>query len=130
MYLYSSYDWLNILLSNGILFENEIKDMNELGNIYIYTQKLLTLITSKIYFCRFSSLQIAFSIVQLSREKYLNKNIKIYEKLYKLLIYLYCIEFSDYEECYNIIKKDLIDNENNDEDNEEESLNSNIDTTK
>ena len=130
MYLYSSYDWLNILLSNGILFENEIKDMNELGNIYIYTQKLLTLITSKIYFCRFSSLQIAFSIVQLSREKYLNKNLEISEKLYKLLISLYGIEFSDYEECYNIIKKDLIDNENNDEDNEEESLNSNIDTTK
>ena len=36
---------------------------------------------------------------------------------------------NDYEECYNIIKKDLIDTENND-DNEEESLNSNIDTTK
>ena len=98
MYLYSSYNWLNILLSNGTLFENEIKDINELGNIYIYTQKLLTLITSKIYFCRFSSLQIAFSIAQLNREKYLNKNSEISEKLYKLLISLYGIEFSDYEE--------------------------------
>ena len=30
LFLYSTYDWLNILLSNGILFENEIKDINEL----------------------------------------------------------------------------------------------------
>ena len=50
--------------------------MEELAKVYIYTQKVLTLITSKIYFCKFSSLQIAFSIIHLSREKYLNKKLK------------------------------------------------------
>ena len=122
LFLYSTYDWLNILLSNGILFENEIKDINELGNIYIYTQKLLTIVTSKIYFCKYTSMQIAFSIIQLSREKYLKKNQEISEHLYKLLISLYGVELSDYEECYNIIKHDLNNNNNNEV---EEKINSN-----
>jgi len=33
MYNYSVYDWLNIFLNNGILFENELKSMKLLGNI-------------------------------------------------------------------------------------------------
>ena len=123
LFLYSTYDWLNILLSNGILFENEIKDINELGNIYIYTQKLLTIVTSKIYFCKYTSMQIAFSIIQLSREKYLNKNLEISEYFFKLLISLYGVEFSDYEECYNVIKQDL--NKNNVIVDEEENSNLN-----
>ena len=128
LYLYSAYDWLNILLTNGILFENEIKDMEELAKVYIYTQKVLTLITSKIYFCKFSSLQIAFSIIHLSREKYLNKKLKNSEKLYKSLISIYGVEFSDYEECYNVIKQDLIENENNETEDEEESFKTNSNT--
>ena len=130
LFLYSTYDWINILLNNGIVFENEIKneinDSNELGKIYIYTQKLLTLVTSKTYFCQYSSMQIAFSIVQLSREKFLPKNIESSESLFKLLISLYGVEFSDYEECYNIIKLDLF--ENNSFEDENESINSNINT--
>ena len=107
LYIYTVYDWLNILLNNGIIFENEIKTKKELEEINMYTQKLLTIITSKIYFCRYSSMQIAFTIVHLSREKFLNKNLKLSEKLYKILLSLYDIEFSDYEECYNEIKKDI-----------------------
>ena len=118
LYIYTVYDWLNILLNNGIIFENEIKTKKELEEINMYTQKLLTIITSKIYFCRYSSMQIAFTIVHLSREKFLNKNIKLSEKLYKILLSLYDIEFSDYEECYNEIKKDI--EENNDLEEEEE----------
>ena len=125
LFLYSTYDWLNILLSNGILFENEIKDINELGNIYIYTQKLLTIVTSKIYFCKYTPMQIAFSIIQLSREKYLNHNLEISEHLYKLLISLYGVEFTDYEECYNVIKNDLNKNNDNEDEDEEENSNSN-----
>ena len=125
MFLYSPYDWINIFLSNGILFETEIKDINELGNIYLYTQKLLTLITSKLYFCKYTSMQIALSIIQLSREKFLNNQSEISDKLFKLLFSLYGIEFSDYEECYNIIKKDLSENINIDDENESSNLYSN-----
>ena len=99
MYIYSVYDWITILLSNGITFEEELNNKEELENIYTYTQKLLTNLTSKIYFCKYSSIQIAFSIIQLSREKYLNKDMKLSEKIFNLLLNLYEINFSDYEEC-------------------------------
>ena len=125
MFLYSAYDWINILLNNGILFEMEIREENELQNIYIYTQKLLTLITGKTYFCKYSSIQIACSIVRISREKFLNKNLEISEKLFKLLFGLYGVEFSDFEECYNIIKQDLSNININDYDS---SINSNTNT--
>ena len=121
MYIYSVYDWVNILLSNGIVFDVEITDKDELDNIYSYTQKLLTNLTSKIFFCKYSSIEIAFSIVQLSREKYLNKNIKLSGKLFDLLLDLYEIGFYDYEDCYNIIKND-INNEANEESDEGESI--------
>jgi hypothetical protein len=39
MYIYSVYDWVNILLSNGIVFDVEITDKDELDNIYSYTKK-------------------------------------------------------------------------------------------
>ena len=110
LYIYSTYDWLNILLSNGILFENEIKDINILSDIFMYTQKILTILTSKIIFCKFSSMQIALSIVQLTREKFINNNSDVSKRLFKLLLSLYGIDFSDYEECYIVIKKDLIEN--------------------
>ena len=125
LFLYSTFDWLNILLDNGILFETEIKDKNEFGNIYIYTQKLLTLITSKIYFCKYSSIQIAFSIIHLSREKYLKNNSEISELLLKLLFSLYGVDFSDYEECYNTIKLDLSENNEDEDEDGKSHLNSN-----
>ena len=130
LYIYSVYDWLNILFNNGIIFEEEINDINGLEKVYIYSQKLLTTITSKIYFCRYSSVQIAFSIIQLSREKYDNKNLKLSKKLFDLLLFLYGIEFSDYEECYKIIKLDLIENNELDtsEEEKEEFNNSIINT--
>ena len=115
LYLYSAYDWLNTLLSNGILFENEIKDNKQIGDIYLNTQKLLVQITTKSYFFKYSSMEIAFSIIQISREKFLQNNMKFSEKLFKLLISLYGVEFSDYEECYNTVKQDL-ENSNSEED--------------
>ena len=125
LYAYSVYDWLNMLLNNGIVFENEINNTKELDNIYNYTQKLLTVITSKNYFCKYSSMEIAFSIIQLTREKYINKNKNFSEKMYKLLILLYGVEISDYEECYNEIKKDLEESNEMEED-EENEVGSNI----
>ena len=129
LYIYSVYDWLNMLLNNGVLFENEIKDIKEIENIFNYSQKILTIITSKIFFCKYTSVEIAFSIIQLSREKYLPKNTKN-EKLYNLLISLYGIELYDYEECYNEIKKELderdeIEEDENEENNSQMNINEN-----
>ena len=121
MYIYSVYDWITILLSNGIAFKEELNNKEELENICTYTQKLLTNLTSKIYFCKYSSIQIAFSIVQLSREKYLNKDVKLSEKIFNLLLNLYEISFADYEDCYNLIKNDM-NNEMEEESEEEESV--------
>lgn len=128
LYLYSVYDWLNILLSNGILFEDELKDKDEIGDIYIYTQKLLTVITSKSYFYKYTSAQIAFSLIQLSREKYLSHNVELSNKLYKLLISIYGIELSDYEECYMVIKNDLDKYYEDEEEEEEENSTTNRNT--
>ena len=128
LYLYSVYDWLNILLSNGILFEDELKDKDEIGDIYIYTQKLLTVITSKSYFYKYTSAQIAFSLIQLSREKYLSHNVELSNKLYKLLISIYGIELSDYEECYKVIKNDLDKYYEDEEEEEEENSTTNRNT--
>ena len=125
LYLYSVYDWVNILLNNGILFENEINDIKDLKNIYIYIQQLLTLATSKIYFFKYSSLHIALSIVHLGRDKYLNNKEEISKNLYNLLLSLYGIKFYDYEECYNIIKNDLVDNNDIEFEDDTEKTNSN-----
>ena len=71
---------LNILLNNGITFEGEIEKINELAKINLYSKKILTVITSKIYFCRFTFMQIAFAIIQLSREQYINTKSEIIRK--------------------------------------------------
>ena len=128
MYIYSVYDWITILLSNGIAFEEELNNKEELDDIYSYTQKILTNLTSKIYFCKYSSIQIAFSIIQLSREKYLNKDLKLSEKIFNLLLNLYEISFSDYEECYNLIKRDM--NNETEESEADDSIDMNINTKK
>ena len=130
MYIYSVYDWLTTLLSNGIAFEEEVTDKEEIENIHTYTQKLLTNLTSKIYFCKYSSIQIAFSIVQLSREKYLKKDLKLSERIFNLLLNLYGICFSDYEDCYNMIKNDINNEVDEETDEEESDLDMNINSKK
>ena len=122
LYIYSVYDWLNILLNNGIIFEGEIEKINELEKINLYSQKILTVITSKIYFCRFTSMQIAFAIIQLSREKYINTKSELSENLYKLLLNMYDVDFSDYEDCYNLIKIDLSESNEMEEEEENEEM--------
>ena len=120
MYIYSVYDWITTLLNNGIVFIEEVIDKNEVEEIYAYTQKLLTNLTSKIFWCKYSSIQIAFSIIQLSREKYLNKDLKLSKKIFDLLLDLYEISFSDYKDCYIFIKND-IENETEEESEDDDS---------
>ena len=130
MYIYSVYDWITTLLNNGIVFKEEVTDKNQVEEIYAYTQKLLTNLTSKIFFCKYSSIQIAFSIIQLSREKYLNKDLKLSKKIFDLLLDLYEISFSDYKDCYIFIKND-IENETEEESEDDDSnLDMNINSKK
>jgi len=125
LYIFTTYDWLNILLNNGITFEFEIKNTDILDKIFLYTQKVLTVITSKKYFCKYTSMQMAFSIIHLSREKYINTNKKLSDILYKELIALYGVEFSEYEQCYKEIKKGISESDEMEEE-EEESNNMDI----
>jgi hypothetical protein len=69
---------------------------------------------------------LAFSIIQIAREKYIQKNM-IKPKLFFKLLSLYDVNFDDYEECYEEInsivkeeiKHNLKDNKNEDESNKE-----------
>ena len=130
MYIYSVYDWITTLLSNGIVFQEEVNNKNEVEDIYGYTQKLLTNLTSKIFFCKYSSIQIAFSIIQISREKYLCKDLKLSEKIFNLLLDLYEISFSDYKECYNLIKNDIANESEDETDEDDSNLDMNINSKK
>ena len=130
MYIYSVYDWITTLLNNGIVFKEEVTDKNQVEEIYAYTQKLLTNLTSKIFFCKYSSIQIAFSIIQLSREKYLNKDLKLSKKIFNLLLDLYEISFSDYKDCYIFIKNDLENETEEESEDDDSNLDMNINSKK
>ena len=130
MYIYSVYDWITTLLNNGIVFKEEVTDKNEVEEIYAYTQKLLTNLTSKIFFCKYSSIQIAFSIIQLSREKYLNKDLKLSKKIFNLLLDLYEISFSDYKDCYIFIKNDIENEIEEESEDDDSNLDMNINSKK
>ena len=130
MYIYSVYDWITTLLNNGIVFKEEVTDKNQVEEIYAYTQKLLTNLTSKIFFCKYSSIQIAFSIIQLSREKYLNKDLKLSKKIFDLLLDLYEISFSDYKDCYIFIKNDIEKDTEEESEDDDSNLDMNINSKK
>ena len=104
---YSSYDWLMVLLSNGFIFEEEIKGkpVNTINNTYNYIKKTLALITSKSYFFKYNPFKIAFSLIHLGREKFINEEDG---KYFKLIKELYNISFSDYENCYKEIKNEIL----------------------
>ena len=109
---YSSYDWLMVLLSNGFIFEEEIKGkpVNTINNTYNYIKKTLALITSKSYFFKYNPFKIAFSLIHLGREKFINEEDG---KYFKLIKELYNISFSDYENYYKKIKQENNISKNN-----------------
>ena len=117
IFIYSSYDWIIQFISNGIIFNNEIDENNEIihvnGHRHLlvnvvnkYSMKLLLRLTSKSCFFKYSPMYIALSIIKLSREKYINKNM-IKNKLFHKLINLYGIDYSSFHECYEELKTEL-----------------------
>ena len=120
IFCYSTYDWITNLISNGIVFNCEIDDKHEIiminGHrhslikaINKYVLKSLINLTSRKLFFKYSPMYTAISLIQLAREKYLDKKL-INQKLFFRLINLYDIEFEDYKICYEEIKANLDDN--------------------
>ena len=117
IFSYSAYDWLSELISVGFVFDCEINKNNSvilinghrhslINTISRYALKMLLNITVKDVFIKYSPMYIAFSLMQLSREKYLDKNC-INTKLFNKLINLYGVIFNDYRKCYKELKAEI-----------------------
>ena len=117
LFSYSAHDWLIILCSNGVIFNNEIENNNEIilinghrhsiiNAIKKYSKKLLLSITIKPIFFKYAPMYIALSLIQISREKYI-KNYMIKPKLFFNLINLYGINYIGYQQCYEEIKTEI-----------------------
>ena len=117
IFSYSAYDWLSELITVGFVFDCEINKNNSvilinghrhslINTINRYALKMLLNITVKDIFIKYSPMYIAFSLMQISREKYLDKNC-INTKLFNKLINLYGVIFNDYRKCYKEIKAEI-----------------------
>ena len=108
---YSTYEWLNILMSNGYIFEGEIDDdentNDKVNDIYNHTYKLLVTITPRNIFIKFSPIYMAIALIEISREEKIDKNRMNIECFGRLLV-MYDIEYDDYINCYKQIKALLI----------------------
>ena len=116
IFSYSAYDWIVELISIGYVFDSEINKNNEIilikghsvsviNAIYKYIMKLLLKVTTKNVFIKYSPMYIAFSLIQISREKFLEKDY-INKDLYNSLLNLYDVNFKDYKYCYQELKKE------------------------
>ena len=106
-----------MLLSNGVIFNCEIENNNEIilikGHrhsivkaIQKYSLKLLFMLTIKHILIKYAPMYIAISLIQISREKYIeNKMIK--PELFFKLIDLYGIKYTDYQKCYEEILAEI-----------------------
>ena len=117
IFSYSAYDWISELISIGFVFDCEINKNNSiiliddhrhslLNTISKYAMKMLLNITVKNIFIKFSPMHIAFSLIQIAREKYLDKN-NINPKLFNNLLNLYGVNFNDYKKCYKELKLEI-----------------------
>ena len=117
IFCYSAYDWILELSSIGFVFNCEINDKNSIILINGHnhsivkiisknTFKMLLNITIKNIFIKYSPMYIAFSLIQISREKYLDKSF-IKPELYNNLMNLFGVKFNDYKKCYQEIKEEI-----------------------
>ena len=137
LYSYSAYDWILELISIGIVFNCEIDDKNSIikikghrhtiiNIINKYALKILLVLTLKNDFFKYSPIYIAFSIIQISRERFLDRNL-INHDLFNKLINLYGINTDDYKNCYEELKLIISNNFIQKKKNEEEKIDINFD---
>jgi hypothetical protein len=114
IFSYSAYDWLIQLIGVGIVFDCEIDSENQyivinghrhtiLNTINKYALKILLNLTKNKIFMKYSPMYISFSLLQISREKFLDPNLMKVD-LYNKLINLYGINMDEYKKCYDEIK--------------------------
>ena len=117
VFSYSAYDWISELNTIGYVFNCEINKNNSIilinghrhsiiNTISKYAMKTLLDITIKDIFIKYSPMYIAFSLIQIAREKYLDKK-NIYPKLYYNLISLYGVNHKEYKNCYKDLKNEI-----------------------
>ena len=117
MFSYSAYDWMSELITIGVVFDCEINKNNSIilinghrhsiiNTISKCAMKMLLNITVKNIFIKYSPMYISFSLIQIAREKYLDKNY-INSKLFYDLVSLYGINHKDYKNCYKELKSEL-----------------------
>ena len=117
VFSYSAYDWICELNTVGYVFNCEINKNNSiilinghrhsiLNTISKYALKTLLNVTIKDIFIKYSPMYIAFSLIQIAREKYIDKKY-IYPKLYYNLISLYGVNYKDYRNCYKELKNEI-----------------------
>ena len=127
VFSYSAYDWLSELNAIGYVFDCEINKNNEIilinghrhsliNSIHKYAVKKLLSITVKNVFIKYSPMYIAFSLMKLSREKFIDKEI-INQKLFNKLTNLYGVNYADYKNCYKEIKVEIDDSQNENNEN-------------
>ena len=110
-FLYSAYDWLCAFTGIGYIFDCELDNEDLAESIHESCLKLLVIITPRNIFVKFSPIKIALSIIKICRENCIPQD-KINNDLYKKLLKLINIQFKDYEECYNELKKIIDKNKN------------------
>ena len=121
IFSYSAYEWISELSFIGFVFDCEINKDSEIivinghrhliiNTIYKYCMKLLLNLTIKKIFIKYSPMYISFSLIQISREKFIDINY-INNNLYNTLLNLYGISFEDYKKCYEEIKNEIDQND-------------------
>ena len=133
IFSYSAYDWIFQLINNGVVFNCEIENYNEEElnkrkkdilinsiNKYILTS-LLSLTRTNLFF-KYSPMYIALSLIQISREKFINKNM-IKPELFFDLINIYGIKPNHYKKCYDEIESELKDINYQENDENDDNLN-------
>ena len=117
VFSYSVYDWVTQLISNGILFNSELNKDNEIVLIKGHRHTLINVInkfiiklildlTSKNIFFKYAPMYTAFALIQIAREKYLNKAM-IKPKLFLKLVQIYGVNPDDYKKCSEEINAEL-----------------------
>ena len=99
---FSSFEILMMFLNNGFIFEDECNNKtNEyIIIIYNYVHKIFKDIIQSVIALRYNYLQIAISIIHLTRKQFGFQN-----NFFNILKKFYNIHLSDYKECLNNIKR-------------------------
>lgn len=104
---FSSYEILNMFFYNGFVYSWEVNNKSKefINIIYCFAKKIFYDIAHKEHILKFNNLQIAFSVVHLTR-----KNFGFKHNFFNLIKKFYNFHLIDYKSCLSVAKK-IIDNQ-------------------